>query len=81
MNRDVGLHLNWMQKARIWLILIFIFKISPEDVKNIQVGAFSYVMVLLCPDLSVHTVLVGAIGAEWLKAFKGYIENPESMLL
>lgn len=23
----------------------------------------------------------GAIGAEWLKAFKGYIENPESMLL
>jgi len=23
----------------------------------------------------------GAIGAEWLKAFKGHIENPESMLL
>jgi hypothetical protein len=23
----------------------------------------------------------GAIGAEWLKAFKGYMENPTTMLL
>ncbi|OIW17112.1 hypothetical protein TanjilG_26767 [Lupinus angustifolius] len=28
-----------------------------------------------------HSFGRGAIGAEWLKAFKGYIENPESMLL
>ncbi|KAL3840796.1 hypothetical protein ACJIZ3_025387 [Penstemon smallii] len=28
-----------------------------------------------------HRVIDGAIGAEWLKTFKGYIENPESMLL
>uniref|UniRef100_A0A1D1XNL1 Acetyltransferase component of pyruvate dehydrogenase complex n=1 Tax=Anthurium amnicola TaxID=1678845 RepID=A0A1D1XNL1_9ARAE len=28
-----------------------------------------------------HRVIDGAIGAEWLKAFKGYIENPHSMLL
>ncbi|KAM7471839.1 hypothetical protein LguiA_010022 [Lonicera macranthoides] len=28
-----------------------------------------------------HRVIDGAIGAEWLKAFKGYIEDPESMLL
>ncbi|KAK6783707.1 hypothetical protein RDI58_017161 [Solanum bulbocastanum] len=28
-----------------------------------------------------HRVIDGAIGAEWLKAFKGYIESPESMLL
>ncbi|KAJ7960680.1 Acetyltransferase component of pyruvate dehydrogenase complex [Quillaja saponaria] len=28
-----------------------------------------------------HRVIDGAIGAEWLKSFKGYIENPESMLL
>ncbi|KAK9090923.1 hypothetical protein Sjap_024100 [Stephania japonica] len=28
-----------------------------------------------------HRVIDGAIGAEWLKAFKGYVENPESMLL
>ncbi|KAK9109880.1 hypothetical protein Sjap_017940 [Stephania japonica] len=26
-------------------------------------------------------VIKGAIGAEWLKAFKGYVENPKSMLL
>ncbi|KAI3983042.1 hypothetical protein MKX01_035323, partial [Papaver californicum] len=28
-----------------------------------------------------HRVIDGAIGAEWLKAFKGYIEHPETMLL
>ncbi|KAL6003597.1 hypothetical protein ACLOJK_023830 [Asimina triloba] len=28
-----------------------------------------------------HRVIDGAIGAEYLKAFKGYIENPHSMLL
>ncbi|KAK9109909.1 hypothetical protein Sjap_017969 [Stephania japonica] len=31
--------------------------------------------------LSSDRVIKGAIGAEWLKAFKGYVENPESMLL
>jgi len=30
---------------------------------------------------TIHLFCSGAIGAEWLKAFKGYIENPESMLL
>ncbi|XP_042485429.1 dihydrolipoyllysine-residue acetyltransferase component 3 of pyruvate dehydrogenase complex, mitochondrial-like [Macadamia integrifolia] len=38
----------------------------------------SFMMVTLSCD---HSVIDGAIGAEWLKAFKGYIENPESMLL
>ncbi|KAI3865462.1 hypothetical protein MKW98_025332 [Papaver atlanticum] len=38
----------------------------------------SYMAVTLSCD---HRVIDGAIGAEWLKAFKGYIENPESMLL
>lgn len=28
-----------------------------------------------------HRVIDGAIGAEWLAAYKGYIENPETMLL
>ncbi|KAL8466244.1 hypothetical protein ACS0TY_035378 [Phlomoides rotata] len=27
-----------------------------------------------------HRVIDGAVGAEWLKAFKGYIENPWSMI-
>ncbi|EEF41039.1 dihydrolipoyllysine-residue acetyltransferase component 2 of pyruvate dehydrogenase complex, mitochondrial [Ricinus communis] len=38
----------------------------------------SFMLVTLSCD---HRVIDGAIGAEWLKAFKGYIENPESMLL
>ncbi|KAG6491573.1 hypothetical protein ZIOFF_046505 [Zingiber officinale] len=28
-----------------------------------------------------HRVIDGAIGAEWLRAFRSYIENPQSMLL
>ncbi|KAK4761536.1 hypothetical protein SAY87_029420 [Trapa incisa] len=38
----------------------------------------SFMSVTLSCD---HRVIDGAIGAEWLKAFKGYIEKPESMLL
>ncbi|XVF26996.1 hypothetical protein REPUB_Repub14bG0068800 [Reevesia pubescens] len=38
----------------------------------------SFMSVTLSCD---HRVIDGAIGAEWLKAFKGYMENPESMLL
>ncbi|KAK6925673.1 2-oxoacid dehydrogenase acyltransferase, catalytic domain [Dillenia turbinata] len=38
----------------------------------------SFMSVTLSCD---HRVIDGAIGAEWLKAFKGYVENPESMLL
>ncbi|GMH14221.1 hypothetical protein Nepgr_016062 [Nepenthes gracilis] len=38
----------------------------------------SFMSVTLSCD---HRVIDGANGAEWLKAFKGYIENPESMLL
>ncbi|KAK8551303.1 hypothetical protein V6N13_119774 [Hibiscus sabdariffa] len=43
-----------------------------------QFNFASYMSVTLSCD---HRVIDGAIGAEWLKAFKGYIENPESMLL
>ncbi|KAJ3672637.1 hypothetical protein LUZ60_007358 [Juncus effusus] len=38
----------------------------------------SFMAVTLSCD---HRVIDGAVGAEWLKAFKGYIENPQSMLL
>lgn len=38
----------------------------------------SFMSVTLSCD---HRVIDGAIGAEWLKAFKSFIENPESMLL
>ncbi|KAF3608776.1 hypothetical protein DY000_02050687 [Brassica cretica] len=43
-----------------------------------QFNVASYMSVTLSCD---HRVIDGAIGAEWLKAFKGYIEIPESMLL
>ncbi|CAI9780010.1 unnamed protein product [Fraxinus pennsylvanica] len=46
---------------------------SPEQYKFA-----SFMSVTLSCD---HRVIDGAIGAEWLKAFKGYIENPETMLL
>lgn len=38
----------------------------------------SYMSVTMSCD---HRVIDGAIGAEFLKAFKGYIENPSTMLL
>lgn len=38
----------------------------------------SFMAVTLSCD---HRVIDGAVGAEWLKAFKGYVENPETMLL
>ncbi|CAA0821150.1 Dihydrolipoyllysine-residue acetyltransferase component 3 of pyruvate dehydrogenase complex-mitochondrial [Striga hermonthica] len=43
-----------------------------------QYAFASFMTVTLSCD---HRVIDGAIGAEWLKAFKGYVENPESMLL
>ncbi|KAL4312094.1 hypothetical protein GQ457_01G047430 [Hibiscus cannabinus] len=43
-----------------------------------QFNFASFMSVTLSCD---HRVIDGAIGAEWLKAFKGYIENPETMLL
>lgn len=46
---------------------------GPEE---FEVGSFMSVT-LSCD----HRVVDGAVGAEWLKAFKGYIENPTSMLL
>ncbi|KAL8118792.1 dihydrolipoyllysine-residue acetyltransferase component 2 of pyruvate dehydrogenase complex, mitochondrial-like [Apium graveolens] len=43
-----------------------------------QYAFASFMAVTLSCD---HRVIDGAIGAEWLKSFKGYIENPETMLL
>ncbi len=28
-----------------------------------------------------HRVVDGAVGAKWLQVFKGFVENPETMLL
>jgi 2-oxoacid dehydrogenases acyltransferase (catalytic domain) len=37
-----------------------------------------YMTVTLSCD---HRVIDGAVGAQWLQAFKGYVEDPETMLL
>lgn len=38
-------------------------------------------LVMSCTMSCDHRVVDGAVGAEWLKHFKGYLENPMSMLL
>ncbi|KAL6606386.1 hypothetical protein ACP70R_042039 [Stipagrostis hirtigluma subsp. patula] len=51
-------------------------RVIPGAEEQLEVGSFMSAT-LSCD----HRVIDGAIGAEWLKAFKGYIENPTSMLL
>ncbi|ERM98339.1 dihydrolipoyllysine-residue acetyltransferase component 2 of pyruvate dehydrogenase complex, mitochondrial isoform X1 [Amborella trichopoda] len=52
-------------------------RVIPGQVPD-QYDIGSFMSVTLSCD---HRVIDGAIGAEWLKAFKGYIEDPVSMLL
>lgn len=52
-------------------------KVVPsENGSGFEEGTF--VTVTLSCD---HRVIDGAVGAQWLQAFKGYLENPASMLL
>ncbi|KAK3131390.1 hypothetical protein QOZ80_6AG0505770 [Eleusine coracana subsp. coracana] len=51
-------------------------RVVPGADSQFEVGSFMSAT-LSCD----HRVIDGAIGAEWLKAFKSYIENPASMLL
>ncbi|XP_047075172.1 dihydrolipoyllysine-residue acetyltransferase component 3 of pyruvate dehydrogenase complex, mitochondrial-like isoform X2 [Lolium rigidum] len=51
-------------------------RVIPGAEGQFEVGSFMSAT-LSCD----HRVIDGAIGAEWLKAFKGYIENPTTMLL
>jgi len=48
----------------------------------VKVGAeFQEVQVMNVTLSCDHRVVDGAVGAQWLQAFKGYIENPVTMLL
>ena len=47
-------------------------------VRNGQLAVATVMTVTLSAD---HRVVDGAVGAEWLQAFKGYIEAPVTMLL
>jgi pyruvate dehydrogenase E2 component (dihydrolipoamide acetyltransferase) len=51
---------------------------EPVVAKDGSLEAASLMRVTLSAD---HRVVDGALGAEWLQAFKGYIENPLSMLV
>ncbi|KAK9109871.1 hypothetical protein Sjap_017931 [Stephania japonica] len=44
-------------------------------------GIKQFCAIINPPQSGILAVGSGAIGAEWLKAFKGYVENPKSMLL
>ena len=44
-------------------------------------GALSVATVMSCTMSCEHRVVDGALGAQWLAAFKGYIEDPLGMLL
>ena len=47
-------------------------------VKDGQLAVATVMTVTLSAD---HRVVDGAVGAEWLQAFKGYVESPVTMLL
>ena len=44
-------------------------------------GTWRQVSVMLVTLSADHRVVDGAVGAEWLQAFKGYLENPLTMML
>ena len=44
-------------------------------------GGFGEAAVMACTLSCDHRVVDGALGAQWLQAFRGYIEDPATMLL
>ncbi|CAD7696776.1 unnamed protein product [Ostreobium quekettii] len=44
-------------------------------------GTFGEVNVMMCTVSCDHRVVDGAMGAQWLQAFQGYVEEPLSMML
>ena len=44
-------------------------------------GEITAAIMMNCTLSCDHRVVDGAVGAEFLKAFKGYIENPLTMLV
>ena len=43
-------------------------------------GEMAVATVMTCTLTCDHRILDGALGAQWLQVFKGYIERPASML-
>jgi pyruvate dehydrogenase E2 component (dihydrolipoamide acetyltransferase) len=51
-----------------------------EVVKNSE-GGYEEVLVMSATLSCDHRVIDGAVGAQWLQSFKGYLEDPMTMLL
>ena len=47
----------------------------------VKKGALAVATVMSCTLACDHRVIDGALGAKWLAAFKGFIEDPLTMLL
>jgi pyruvate/2-oxoglutarate dehydrogenase complex dihydrolipoamide acyltransferase (E2) component len=60
-----------------------ILAVGASDSKVVQAkgGEFREVQVMSVTLSCDHRVVDGAVGAEWLQAFKGYVESPLTMLL
>ncbi|MEW5304831.1 MAG: hypothetical protein WDW36_007414 [Sanguina aurantia] len=54
---------------------------SDKKVVVTKAGTYEQVSVMMVTLSCDHRVIDGAMGAEWLQAFKGYIEGPYTMLL
>ncbi|XP_059484872.1 dihydrolipoyllysine-residue acetyltransferase component of pyruvate dehydrogenase complex, mitochondrial [Neocloeon triangulifer] len=53
-------------------------RVVPDSTTQSGYSSADYMSVTLSCD---HRTVDGAVGAQWLQAFKGYLENPTSMLL
>ena len=54
---------------------------TDKKVVATKAGGFAETSVMLCTLSCDHRVIDGAAGAEWLAAFRGFVENPLSMLI
>jgi pyruvate dehydrogenase E2 component (dihydrolipoamide acetyltransferase) len=56
-------------------------RIVPDSTPGAASGAFKTATLMNVTLSADHRVVDGAVGATWLGAFKGYLENPSSMML
>ena len=54
---------------------------SQPRVMASQDGGFTEAQVMAATLSCDHRVVDGALGAQWLAAFRGYVEEPSTMLL
>lgn len=55
-------------------------RVVPNDDPDSD-AVYKHATVMSCTASCDHRVVDGAVGAQWLGAFKGFMENPETMLL